>query len=241
MIGYKLWEKIGHALKARAEAIRKALQEYNRHAAALTPPRPPLSWTDITEMATIGEFDLLRDARQDIREKPWAKQSHREAMNTYFNVLRAREEINRLNIEIPRLFSSMVDEHADFHHAIQAATVSNPPLAQELTLRQCYRNTINENVVASLVKTSRLLGFTGNLVYGRRIGRDVSLIQGVPLPPWAMHVEVDSVDSVRARGDGVDDDDEEGEEEEEIPGIGGVQDAGRFVKFVDRLGSDVDA
>ncbi|KAJ2968160.1 hypothetical protein NUW54_g13303 [Trametes sanguinea] len=106
-IGYKLREKIGKALRTRAEAIRNALATYNRLAASLTPPREQLTWEQIMTMVSIGEFDLLRDARQDIRAQAWAKPTHREATQTYFNVERAREEIQRLNVEIRRLFSSM--------------------------------------------------------------------------------------------------------------------------------------
>ncbi|OBZ69683.1 hypothetical protein A0H81_10469 [Grifola frondosa] len=66
LAGYKLHEKIGKALRARAGAIRKALTEYNKCAAELTPPRPELSWNDIVEMVSLADFDLLRNARQDI-------------------------------------------------------------------------------------------------------------------------------------------------------------------------------
>ncbi|KAI0348762.1 hypothetical protein OH77DRAFT_1515185 [Trametes cingulata] len=89
-LGYKLREKIGQALKTRAEAIRNALATYNKRAAALSPPRPQLNWTQIMNMVSVGEFDLLREARQDIRSKPWAQASHREAMNVYFDVKRSR-------------------------------------------------------------------------------------------------------------------------------------------------------
>ncbi|KAI0349008.1 hypothetical protein OH77DRAFT_1384823, partial [Trametes cingulata] len=117
-LGYKLREKIGQALKTRAEAIRKALAVYNKNAAALSPPRPALTWNDIMNMVSVGEFDLLRDARQDVRNKPWAKRVHRDAMTCHFNVKRAREEIERLDVEIPRLFSYMIDDHVDYVRAI---------------------------------------------------------------------------------------------------------------------------
>ncbi|KAH9947990.1 hypothetical protein B0H21DRAFT_708025 [Amylocystis lapponica] len=84
-VGYKMREKIGKALKSRAEAVKKALVEYNRQATELVPH---------VHVDVVGEFDLLRDAQQDIRELPWAQRANRQAMSTYFNVQRAKEEIN---------------------------------------------------------------------------------------------------------------------------------------------------
>ncbi|KAH9834663.1 uncharacterized protein C8Q71DRAFT_873190 [Rhodofomes roseus] len=112
-VGYKLREKISKGLKARAEAIKKALTRYNKHAAALVPPRPSLSWDEVLEMVSLAEFDLLRDARTDIRKEPWADRKNREAMNILFDMKRAEEEIERLNVEIPRLLTFMHDDHID--------------------------------------------------------------------------------------------------------------------------------
>ncbi|RDX41765.1 hypothetical protein OH76DRAFT_1333840, partial [Lentinus brumalis] len=162
-IGYKLREKIGKALRTRAEAIRNALAEYNRCAAALKPPRRQLEWNDIMEMASLAEFDLLRDAREDIREYPWAQRLHRQAMNFHYNVKRAREEIARLDVEIPRLFTYMIDRHYDLKAAIALLKDTNPALAYELELRWEYENRISTRMAARLWETSQLPGFTGKL------------------------------------------------------------------------------
>ncbi len=213
------------------------MAEYNRHAIALTPPRPELSWTEVMELASVGEFDLLRDARQDIREKPWANRSHRTATATYFNVKRAREEIERLNVEMPRLFSAVIDDHVDYVHAIKATNETNPDLAHELRTRQKFNNTVNGKVVTWLQKAAALQGFSGRLVYGRRVGRDASLIDGVSLPPWAARAsEQPNAQAPKADADDDDDDDDD----DAIPGTGSSRDSSRFVKFIDRLGEDMD-
>ncbi|EPS95019.1 hypothetical protein FOMPIDRAFT_1085440, partial [Fomitopsis schrenkii] len=107
-IGYKLREKIGKALKARAEAIKKALKCYNQRAASLTPPRAELLWDEVVKMmVSLAEFNLLRDGHRDIRLEPWADRKNREAMNTFFEIKCAEEEIERLNVEIPQLLSYM--------------------------------------------------------------------------------------------------------------------------------------
>ena len=77
--GYKLRRQIGKALQRRSEAIRKALDRYNTQAARLDPPRPALSWKEIIDYTFIGEFDLLRHSRDDIRSTPWTQPARREA------------------------------------------------------------------------------------------------------------------------------------------------------------------
>ncbi|KAJ7440713.1 hypothetical protein B0H11DRAFT_1750555, partial [Mycena galericulata] len=60
-VAYKLREKISKALKTRANAIHQALKEYNAAARTLNPPRDQISWGQIINTVSIGEFDLLRD------------------------------------------------------------------------------------------------------------------------------------------------------------------------------------
>ena len=61
-------EKIGKALKARADAIKHALDDYNEAASRLNPPREKLTWAKLSETVTLAEFDLLRETCQDIRK-----------------------------------------------------------------------------------------------------------------------------------------------------------------------------
>lgn len=159
-------------MRARAEAIKNALERYNKQAAELDPPRPELSWDEVIEMVTLAEFDLLRDARTDIRTEPWADRKNREAMNTLFNLKRAEEEIARLNVEIRRLLTFMLDEHIDYYHAIADHIISDPVFAHELSTRWAYRDRIHSNISARLQQVARLPRFSGNLASGRRMGQE---------------------------------------------------------------------
>ncbi|KAH9923875.1 uncharacterized protein B0H18DRAFT_878327 [Fomitopsis serialis] len=237
MLGYKLREKIGKALKARAQAIQKALGRYNEQAARLTPPRAALSWQEVVGMVSLADFDLLREGREDIRQKPWAKHSQRRAMNLYFNIKRAREEITRLNVEIRRLLTHMYDEHVDYHVAVQELASTNPGLVMELKRRWRYRNEINTRIAFKLFKTSQLRGFTGSLHTGQRIGRPVTRNDGIPIPPWAKCL----VDTTVAREVDADAAEEDDEIEPLLPGIEFDHDANAYVGFLDDLGrQDVD-
>src|ERR1700722_6349417 len=110
-LGYNLRQHIAKALKARSQAVHNALDRYNAAAQEVTPPRPTLEWSNIVNYAFLSEFDLLRDARQDIRDRPWSCPTGRMAMDLYFKIQRANEEIDRLNVEIQRLITYIQDEN----------------------------------------------------------------------------------------------------------------------------------
>ncbi|KAJ7190070.1 hypothetical protein GGX14DRAFT_382593 [Mycena pura] len=187
MSAYKLRDKIGKALKSRADAIHRALTEYNAAAGALVPARDQLTWAEVIQTTTIGEFDLLRDTRNDIRKLPWAQPARREAGLLYFGIKSAVAEIRRLNVEISRIITFGIDEHVDFYRAIAATSLVEPHLAHELSERLKYKSRIYKSIAKRLVKTSRLPGFSGSLLPGERLGRDPSLNIDYPLPSWAMN------------------------------------------------------
>ncbi|KAJ3794127.1 hypothetical protein GGU11DRAFT_846356 [Lentinula aff. detonsa] len=101
--GYKLRTHIANALKARSQAIRTAVTTYNDAAAELG--RPQLTWDQVIEYSFLSNFDLLRDARRDVR-------TGRLALDQYYKLLRAPEEIIRLNKEIRSLITYIHEETA---------------------------------------------------------------------------------------------------------------------------------
>jgi hypothetical protein len=182
--GYKLREKINKSLKARADAIQSALKRYNEPAALLNPPRPPLSWETVVNAVNVADFDLLRDTRQDIRLLDWAQVANREGMVIYFGIKRAKEEICRLNVEIRRLLTFLYDDYIDHYRAVCRNIVTNTSLAREIHTQWLYRQQLHEVIVKRLIQTSQLPGFSGSLFHGERKGRDPSLRDNVPPPPW---------------------------------------------------------
>ncbi|OBZ65166.1 hypothetical protein A0H81_14855 [Grifola frondosa] len=147
-------------------------------------------------------------------------------MNTYFNVKRAREEIECLNVEIPRLFTFILDEHADFYEAISRTCVMNLALAHELSLRWQYWDRINGKIMELLHKTSQLPGFTGQLQSGHRVGRVSSNMvdADISFPSWAaLCIVPDSDEDV---------------DDETIPGVDNEQDEEGLVQFFDGLGRE---
>ncbi|KAK0235526.1 hypothetical protein EDD85DRAFT_922576 [Armillaria nabsnona] len=83
------------------------VDRYNAAAKALEPPRPMLKWEDVIAYTFLSEFDLLKDTREDICEKPWANSAIQEASDAYYRIIYAQEEVHRLNIEIRRFVTKI--------------------------------------------------------------------------------------------------------------------------------------
>ncbi|KAF8452805.1 hypothetical protein L210DRAFT_3319077, partial [Boletus edulis BED1] len=130
--GYKLRQQISKGLQRRSGAIRNMIQCYNAIATALNPPRPSVSWKDLTKYTFLGEFDLLCHSRTDVRDCEWSRPAIREATVKFFKLMRAKEEITRLNIEMRRLRTAIHDEEERVATATTDLLETNPLLAQEL-------------------------------------------------------------------------------------------------------------
>ena len=162
------------------------MKNYNKAAAPLDPPCEPLTWTSVLQAATLADFDLLWDARKDICTLPWTEPSRCEAMSLYFSIKHAHKEIQRLNVEICRLLTFMIDDHADFHRAIANILFVNPSLAAYLSHEWQQRNEINTHIAYHLHQTSQLVGFSSSLEPGQRVGCAATCNTSVPLPDWAI-------------------------------------------------------
>ena len=99
---------IAKALQTHCSAIKNAVDEYNSVAAPLG--RRTLDWSEVSHVRYIEEFALLRETRPEVSEKPWISNSGRLALQKYRRIKRAREEITRLNVEVRRLHTTILDE-----------------------------------------------------------------------------------------------------------------------------------
>ncbi|KAF9017025.1 hypothetical protein BDZ89DRAFT_1094376 [Hymenopellis radicata] len=137
--------KMNQSQTACSHAIGTALDKYNAAAAAFKPPKPPLLWNQVVEYAFLADFDLLRESRMDIREKPWASPWGRLLMDQSFKIAHAKEEISHLNIEIRRL---------------------DPRLAFHIDVYRQSRARFNARHLKRLTDVSEMVGFTGTIVPG---------------------------------------------------------------------------
>ncbi|KAI5995861.1 hypothetical protein EDD15DRAFT_2365295 [Pisolithus albus] len=176
--GYKLRKHIGKALQTRSAAIRAALTQYNTAAKALG--RRTLEFDEVVEYAFLSDFDLLRDTRQDVSTRPWASPAARLAINTYFKLCRAEEEVVRLNVEIRRVVTYLVDEDRYLRACEALYQDANPALAYQISRYRTIRSRFTPLHLRSLEKISRLSGFNGTLTPGVSVSRGVGDSAGVP-------------------------------------------------------------
>ncbi|KAJ7745015.1 hypothetical protein DFH07DRAFT_776919 [Mycena maculata] len=214
--GYKLRKHIAKALQARSKAIKAAIVRYNDATEAMEPPMPTLNWEEVVECAFLADFDLLREGRQDIRQEPWALPAGRAAMDQHFKLLRADEEIQRLNVEIHRFVTYMVDEEA-FPAWEEGClrTEGNEGITQQVRLLWMERGRFTSLHMKRLVKLSKLPSFTGSILSGVSVSKErytpvVRDVEMVAPPPAEVvrpvGVELPALDEE----EGEDDDNEEG-------------------------------
>ncbi|KAJ7156121.1 hypothetical protein C8R43DRAFT_949615 [Mycena crocata] len=110
-IGYKMCKHIAKALQARSKAVKNAIERYNAAASVLRPLMPQLTWEQVVEYAFLADFDILQDTRAEVRSRLWTRPAYRLGMDRYFKLLCAKEEIRRLNVEIPRVVTWIRDEN----------------------------------------------------------------------------------------------------------------------------------
>lgn len=167
--------QISRHLKVRAITIRTAIKGYNDAAMALVPPRPKLDVNKVLNMAFLADFDTLRYTRpgSDISEKPWSKPSVRVLSDKYFDLVRAKEELVRLNVEWRRVKGWILDERSLYLATIDGLkNAGNSNLASAVQSRW-NRVEKNHRIIQHwLAKTQQLDGFSANTALGKAINKE---------------------------------------------------------------------
>ncbi|KAG7087263.1 hypothetical protein E1B28_013242 [Marasmius oreades] len=160
--GYKLRQHVGKALKSRSHAIQNAVDRYNK--AAVKRGRPELDFQTVVDYTFLAEFDLLREGRKDIRDQAWAVPAARNLMDQYYKIERAREEKERLDIEIQRLVTWMQDEEA--YLLAKEREVTDPALSYQIQRYRARRTRFNNIHFKKLAKLLKQDGCTATFVAG---------------------------------------------------------------------------
>ncbi|KAJ7799715.1 hypothetical protein B0H14DRAFT_3491386 [Mycena olivaceomarginata] len=151
--GYKMRKHIAKALQARSKA---------------------LTWEQVVEYAFLADFDILRDTRAEIQSRPWTRPAYRLAMDRYFKILRAREEIRRLNVEIPRVVTWIRDENRILRrkeaelNSVEGKTeeeaAADQGMAVQVRLYRERRGRFDEAHMRRFWALARTPGFTGSVM-----------------------------------------------------------------------------
>ena len=97
----------------------------------------------MVEYAFLADFDLLQDSRQDVRDRPWTKPASHVVIDHYFKLERAREEIQRLNVEIARVVTYIQDEDKFLRSKEADIMLVSPGLAQQVKIRRMEQGHFN--------------------------------------------------------------------------------------------------
>lgn len=141
----------------------------NNAAKALTPPRPTISAAEILDKTFLSEFDLLRDSRHQVQTKPWAQPATRLVIDQYFRLVRAKEEVERLNIEMRRMRTWIRDNETHMKAVLERLRLEDVDLAYEVQLRLRTRSLAHLGIEKQFKEVEGFLGFTGIKTCG--IGR----------------------------------------------------------------------
>ncbi|KAJ7678318.1 hypothetical protein DFH06DRAFT_1121808 [Mycena polygramma] len=165
--GYKMRKHIAHALSARSQAVKNAISRYNVAATSLEPPAPQLTWEEVVEYAFLADFDFLRATDGELNSKPWTKPACRLAMDSYFKILRAREEIKRLNVEIQRVVSWINDED-EFLRRREQELRDKGDINMAVLVKKYRRERARFDMshMDRFHKLSKTSGFTGSILPG---------------------------------------------------------------------------
>jgi hypothetical protein len=181
----------------------------------MTPQMPTLDWEQVVEYAFLSDFDLLREGREDIREEPWALPAGRAAMDQHFKLLRADEEIQRLNVEIRRFVTYIHDEDEFLGRESQRLQEEGElALAHQVVLLRSERSRFTPLHTSRLAELSKLRGFTGSISPGVSLCRErhVPVTREVVIRAVSPHARAPppGADEERDEGDDDGDDDEDG-------------------------------
>lgn len=171
--GYKMCTHIAKSLQTRCKAIQNAVTAYNTAALAANPCRPTLDWSTASHYTFLEDFELLRDSRNDIRQKPWATPVIRAAMRQSQRIERAHEEIETCNFEVRRLHTYVLDEAARLRQVVHSLRNESSPITgavEEYGLRRIRANT---HILSTIQQIHSLKGYTGHVTPGIRLGHTV--------------------------------------------------------------------
>lgn len=154
-------DHIAKGLKRRSVTVEAAVKRYNDAAKKLNPPRPRINFKQVLDIAAVGEFDLLRQNRQDIYNKPWSRPAEREAMSMFFKLKRSREEIRRLNIELHRLSQYMESYDKRISDLLARLVTTDISMAHQVRKRHILRSSADRIHRSHIQQIENLSGFTG--------------------------------------------------------------------------------
>lgn len=153
--------QISKAIVSRSSAIRSALEKYNKLAALQIPKRQHFKYKEVLSAVWLGEFELLCRSRLDILDKQWTIPANREVTVRFLKLSRAKEEVQRCEVEMRRLHEWMLKEEKDLCAVISSLQTTDPPLAAAAQAYYDERHRVNNLYRARIAAIQSLPKYCG--------------------------------------------------------------------------------
>ncbi len=128
----------------------------------------------------------------------------------------AREEIDRLNIEICRVVTYIADETIFLWTKESSLAQTNPLLAHQIAVYRLERGRANATHSARFAKLAKNSKFTGQVTKGRSIHLPTISVESCDETSSDIHINDDEEDNAEDEADeGEDEEDDEDDEEEQ--------------------------
>ncbi|KAJ7023549.1 hypothetical protein C8F04DRAFT_1271239 [Mycena alexandri] len=165
--GYKMRKHIAKALQTRSEAVKNAIARYNMAAVSMEPPMPLLTWDEVVEYVFLADFEFFRATDGELDGRKWTRPACRLAMTMYFKIVRAREEIVRLNVEIRRLVTWISDEDEFLRRKeVEVRDAGAPHMAVLIRTYRLERARSDMGHMKRIWALAKTPGFTGCILPG---------------------------------------------------------------------------
>ena len=159
ILDYKTRQCISQLIGKRGKTLHSTLQKYNNIAAAMIPPKPPLTWDAITHSDFPSMVELLR-GRDDIHSHKWAQEPFRAATQAWLKLQHAKEELSTIGVEARRIWTSIRDEEVSVKEITQAVRDSNPILATYIEMTFKWRLQANARLRKKLSRLESRPNYT---------------------------------------------------------------------------------
>ncbi|EJD36058.1 hypothetical protein AURDEDRAFT_154702 [Auricularia subglabra TFB-10046 SS5] len=169
---YKMRTYIAREIGRRSGAITKLLDDYNKLAAAVNPPRQTLTHAEVLEATVLGDFPLLR---YDTGDQPWAQPLFRQMTRAWTSTQRAREELTRVRVEATRIRTWIRNEEETLNSLLDSLLASRDLqdilLAHEICKRAAYLHAVHTAILRDLDALDAQDGQQAPRMPGTRHGR----------------------------------------------------------------------
>ncbi|KAL4064382.1 hypothetical protein J3A83DRAFT_4442308 [Scleroderma citrinum] len=98
---------------------------------SLSPPQHMLT-LEVVEYTFLSDFQLLQDTCKDISQCPWASPTAHLALDMYFKMCHAQEEIIQLNVKIHHFVTYLQDKDQYLHACEEQLLILHPTLSHQI-------------------------------------------------------------------------------------------------------------